>query len=208
MKENMPRRLLGLCAGILTMGLGIALFKLSLMGNDPATALPIAISDRIPLSFANTMLLVNGLWFVAELLFGRHYIGIGTFVNWLGLGYLTTMYTDFITARWAIPEGWMPRLLIMGAGVLVLSLAASLYQTADLGISPYDSLSLMLSRRFLIPYFWCRIFTDSACTIGAFLLGGIIGPGTLVCSLGLGPFISFFNTHVSQKLCGTEIPKD
>ena len=202
MKNQMPRRLLVMCGGILLMGLGIALFKLSLMGNDPATAPPIAVSDRIPLSFAGTMLFVNGLWFVLELLFGRHYIGIGTFVNWLGLGYLTTAYTDLITAHWSIPEGFLPRLLIMCAGVLVLSLAASLYQTADLGISPYDSLSLMLSRRFPVPYFWCRIFTDSACTVGAFALGGIIGPGTLVCSLGLGPFISFFNVHVSQKLCG------
>lgn len=203
MKNTFLRRFLVMCGGILIMGLGVALFKLSLMGNDPATALPIAVSDRIGFSFAGTMLLVNGLWFLMELLFGRRYIGAGTFVTWIGLGYLTTMYADLITAVFGAPEGFLARLLFMAAGVLVLSLAASLYQTADLGVSPYDSLSLMLSRRLPIPYFWCRIFTDSACTVGALLLGGIVGVGTLVCSLGLGPFISFFNRHVSQRLCGT-----
>ena len=38
----------------------------------------------------------------------------------------------------------------------------------------------------------------------AFFLGGIIGLGTLVCALGLGPFIQFFNVHISRKLCGYE----
>ncbi len=203
-ERQMLRRFLVMCGGILMMGLGVALFKLSLMGNDPATALPIAVSGRIGLSFAHAMLLTNGLWFAAELLFGRHFIGPGTFAIWIGLGYLTSMYTDLITAHWEIPQALGGRLLLMAAGVLALSLAASLYQTADLGISPYDSLSLMLSRRLPLPYFWCRILTDSACTIGALLLGGIIGVGTLVCSLGLGPFISFFDRHVSQRLCGTK----
>ena len=38
----------------------------------------------------------------------------------------------------------------------------------------------------------------------AFLLGGIVGIGTLVCALGLGPFISFFDRHISRRLCGVD----
>jgi uncharacterized membrane protein YczE len=30
--------------------------------------------------------------------------------------------------------------------------------------------------------------------------GGIVGIGTAVCAFGLGPFISFFDTHFSKKL--------
>lgn len=26
--------------------------------------------------------------------------------------------------------------------------------------------------------------------------------GALMCAVGFGPFISFFNRHVSEKLCG------
>ena len=66
----------------------------------------------------------------------------------------------------------------MAAGVLVLSLSASLYQTADLGIAPYDALSIIMADRLPLPYFWCRILTDSLCTVAAFLLGGKVR-GTL-----------------------------
>ena len=38
---------------------------------------------------------------------------------------------------------------------------ASLYQTADLGLAPYDYLSLGLRDYTPCPYFGCRIFTDA-----------------------------------------------
>ena len=47
------------------------------------------------------------------------------------------------------------------AAVLVTALGASLYQTADLGIAPYDYLSLRLRDYTPCPYFGCRIFTDA-----------------------------------------------
>ena len=58
-----------------------------------------------------------------------------------------------------------------------------------------------MSKRLPIPYFWCRIMTDSLCAIIAWLLGGIIGLGTLVCALGLGPFIAFFSKTIAEPLC-------
>lgn len=35
---------------------------------------------------------------------------------------------------------------------------------------------------------------------GFFLLGGLLGPGTLICAFCLGPLIQFFNTHVSENV--------
>ena len=53
-----------------------------------------------------------------------------------------------------------------------------------------------------MPYFWCRIIIDSICTILTLVFGGLVGLGTLACSLGLGPFISFFSRTVASRLCG------
>ena len=74
-----------------------------------------------------------------------------------------------------------------------VSLGVSLYQSSELGASPYDSLALTLDDRLpKIPYFWCRIAVDGTFTLLAFLLGGIVGWGTLACALCLGPFVHFF----------------
>ena len=86
------------------------------------------------------------------------------------------------------------------AAVLVTALGASLYQTADLGIAPYDYLSLGLRNYTPCPYFGCRIFTDALSALLCWLLGGLVGLGTLICAFCLGPLIQFFNTHVSENV--------
>ena len=190
-------------AGIVVMGLGICLFRLSIMGNDPSTALAIALSDRIRLDLSIGLIIINSVYFVAEILLDRKLIGPGTFVNWFCVGFTATLWGSLLNALFIMPESFAGRLGVMAVGVLVLSLSASLYQTADVGISPYDALSIILSKRLPIPYFWCRIFTDSLCTLFTWLLGGIIGLGTLTCALGLGPFIAFFSRTVAKPLCGS-----
>ena len=77
---------------------------------------------------------------------------------------------------------------------------ASLYQTADLGIAPYDYLSLGLRDYTPVPYFGCRVFTDALCALLCWLLGGLVGIGTLICAFCLGPFIQFFNGLVSEQV--------
>ena len=86
------------------------------------------------------------------------------------------------------------------AAVLVTALDASLYQTADLGIAPYDYLSLGLRDYTPCPYFGCRIFTDALSALLCWLLGGLVGLGTLICAFCLGPFIQFFDRTFSQKV--------
>ena len=199
------RRFLVMAAGIVLLSLGIALFKLSLMGNDPSSAMVMAVGDTVGLGFAPMLFIMNCLWFVSEFFFGRKLIGVGTFVNWFGVGTIASAFTSLISESFTLPTAFFPRLLVMLCGVLVLSFACSMYQAADLGIAPYDALSLVLSEKLKkVPYFWCRIFTDAVCTAIAFLFGGIVGIGTLVCAVGLGPFISFFDRHISRMVCGID----
>lgn len=187
-------------AGIEIMGIGVALFKLSLMGNDPHTALMIAIGDRLGVDFSLVLLAANCLWFLLEWRLGKELIGIGTFINWFLVGPLASLSEKAVLSFWDGPVGTGARLWLMLAGVVVLSLACAMYQTADMGVAPYDALSIILSRRSGQSYFRCRMLTDSLCALTAFLLGGLIGAGTLVCAVGLGPFIALFSAKVVQHL--------
>lgn len=198
------RRLEVMSCGIVIMGLGVCLFRLSLMGNDPSSAMVMAIGSRVGRPFSVTLIAMNALWFLFELLFGRRLIGIGTLFNWFGVGIFTDLWTQIITGLGVLPAGLGRRLAVMLLGVLVLSFSCALYQTADLGIAPYDALSIMMADRLPLPYFWCRILSDSVCAVIAFALGGIVGLGTLACALCLGPFIQFFTRMAAQKLCGCQ----
>ena len=144
------RRILGMIAGVVIIGIGIAVFKFSRLG--------------------------------------------------FCIGFIVTCTGDAMTAVFGSADTLPVQLLWVAVAVLVIALGCSLYQTADLGVAPYDALSLMLADRLPVPYFGCRVFTDALCAVLAFLLGGLIGLGTLICAFGLGPFVQFFTRHFSEKV--------
>ena len=139
------------------------------------------------IDFSVTLIAMNCLYFVIELLFARDMVGIGTVVNWFLVGPIASFFEKLFLAAWGQPQGFPQKLLLLGAGVLILSFSCALYQTADVGISPYDSLSLLLARKLPIQYFWCRIFTDAVCVGAAFLLGGLIRLEPWFAPLPWGP---------------------
>ena len=180
------RRIVGMMVGIVIIGLGIALFKQSHLGNDSISALNMRLAELLGISLG----VQNG----------RKYIGLGTFVNGIGMGFIITFFYDPIAAAFG-PAASLPEQLVwVVLAVLVTALGASLYQTADLGIAPYDYLSLGLRDYTHFQYFGCRVFTDAFCALLCWLLGGLVGLGTLICAFCLGPFIQFFNGLVSERV--------
>ena len=204
-RQLLYKRILFVVIGNLITGLGIAIFRLSLMGNDPYTEMNISLAALIGISFPVFQILINLVYFAVQLALGRRLIGFGTIVNAFGLGYFVSFFHWILTGLFGQPSSVPVRILCVIAGILVLSFGLSLYQTADMGVSPYDSLSLIMEERTRrLPYFWCRVITDGCCALVAWLSGGIIGLGTLVTAFGLGPFIQFYNVHFSEKALGKE----
>lgn len=195
------RRILIMLCGNFFLGLGIAIFKLSGLGNDPFSGMVMALSDVTGIVYANFLILFNLCIFIIQLLAGREMIGAGTIVNACLLGYFVTFWYNVITSFVDSPEGLVQRILMVCIGVVVNGFGVSMYQTSDVGIAPFDSLSLISVKRWpKIPYFWHRIVTDAIAAFACFAAGGIIGIGTLVSAFGLGPFVHFFNVHFSEKL--------
>lgn len=194
------RRILGMIAGVVIIGVGIAVFKFSHLGNDSISALNLRIAELSGLPFSIENVLMNLCLFVPQLIWGRRYIGLGTIINSFCIGFIVTFTSDVMTAAFGTADTLPVQLFWVAVGVLVVAFGCSLYQTADLGVAPYDALSLMMAERLPVPYFGCRVFTDTLCAVIAFMLGGLIGLGTLICAFGLGPFVQFFTKHFSEKV--------
>lgn len=201
----MTRRIIGSIVGTVIISMGISIFKEAMLGIDAISGLNMRIAALLGLRLGVMNLITNSVFFLLQFLFGRRYIGLGTVVNGVGCGFIIEFfYEGFIVSFFGVLDSMPLRLLFVLLGVLVISVGVSIYQTADLGVAPYDYLSIGLRDHTPLPYFWCRMGTDCSCALLGFLLGGcgvgLVGLGTVVCSLGLGPFIQFFNRVLSERL--------
>lgn len=212
LKSLTIRRIVWMVVGNIILSVGVLILKWSGLGNDPYTGMVMSLAGNVfQLSYGVFLIIINCFVFLIQILFGRKYIGPGTFVNWFLIGLLVDLYefligfTGWDASRLLNLFGdggvWPVRIGLAIIGIVVISFACSTYQTADAGIAPYDALSLIISEKTKIPYFWCRMTTDGICALVCFLTGGIVGVGMLMCAFGLGPIISFFNRHFSEKHC-------
>ena len=70
------RRIVGMVVGIVIIGLGIALFKQSHLGNDSISALNMRLAELLGISLGVQNVATNILFFALEFWFGRKYIGL------------------------------------------------------------------------------------------------------------------------------------
>lgn len=187
--------------GNLFIGIGVAAFKFSLLGNDPFDGMNMALSDLLKIYYPILQIMVNICFFVIQVSLGRDLIGLGTVINAVLLGYIVDFCSKIFNMIAQTPDSLILRIIIMLAGLIATGFGLSLYQTSDLGVAPYDALAIIMDRKIRkLPYFFARIICDAGCALVCFLAGGIIGLGTLASAFGFGPVISFFNKTVSQKL--------
>ncbi|MBP3278244.1 MAG: hypothetical protein J6M44_04720 [Butyrivibrio sp.] len=84
--------------------------------------------------------------------------------------------------------------------------------TADLGVSTYDAIAIVISGKWKIGKFkYVRICTDLVCVIAGCLLfvaagnaianiPTIAGIGTIITAFFMGPLIEFFNEKVARPM--------
>ena len=169
------RRVAGMLVGIVIISLGVALFKFAYLGNDPFNALNIRSAELAGLPLGVQNLIYNAVFFTMQMIWGRRYVGFGTVANAVCCGFIITFFYDFLTAHFAQAATLPAQLAWVAAAVVCTSLGISLHQTSDLGVAPYDYLALGLRDHTPLPYFCCRLFTDTLCALLAFLLGGLLG---------------------------------
>lgn len=193
------RRILMTLGGVSICALSVGFFKRAAFGTDPFQCFAAGMANVIPIPFGTLYLLISLAMLLMVWLLDRGYVGIATFINLFLTGYLVEFSTNLL-ARW-LPVMSMPlRAGFLLVGVVTMCLASSLYFTANLGVSVYDALALIVNKRTRAPFRFVRIGTDLVCVAIGFALGAQVGVGTLITALFMGPLIDFFNRKVAQPL--------
>ena len=210
-QNNFPKRIIMSIVGVLLCAISVGFFKFAALGVDPFQSLMAGLDALIPIRFGTLYIIVNAVLLVFALIFDRHYIGIATFINLFLLGYIAEYSLKLLVFLMPSPHIAI-RIASLIIAVIMTCIAASLYITADLGVSTYDAVALIIVNTWKKGKFrYVRIITDIVCIligIATFLISGgkiiqvptIVGIGTIITAFFMGPLIEFFNVHLSGKI--------
>lgn len=205
----MKKRIVMTIFGVLVCGISVGFFKRATLGVDPFQSLMGGIDALIPIQFGTLYVIVCACLLVFSLIADRHYIGLGTFINLFLTGYAAQYSHEFLLHRF--PEiSLAVRFLFLMIGIVVMCLSSAFYFTADLGVSVYDAVALIITHTWKKGQFkYNRICCDLVCVIlGVTLyfvaggkvsgLGAIVGIGTIITAFFMGPLIDFFNRKIAE----------
>lgn len=205
------RRIMMSLSGVIICAISVGIFKIAALGVDPFQSLMSGLDKLIPIPFGTLYVIVNLLLLTFSLVVDRHNIGIATFINLFLLGYITQFTYDYLQTVIVNPS-MVVRMLCLLVGIVIICFGSALYMTADLGVSTYDAVAIVLSGKWKLAKFqYCRIGTDLVCVVAGtviFLIGGgtvaqiptIVGVGTIITAFFMGPLIEFFNVKFARPL--------
>lgn len=209
--NKLPRRIIMSLGGVLICAVSIAIFKTAALGLDPFQTFMSGLDALLPLSFGTLYALMNLLILVFVFSFDRHKIGISTFINLFLLGYVVDFSMLVLEMLLGTPT-MAVRFICLAVGVVTLSVGVAFCMTADLGVSAYDAIAIVLSGKLKLGSFkLCRVTVDSLSIvigIALFLLSGgsfskiltLAGIGTVITAFFMGPLIDFFNRKLAIPL--------
>lgn len=193
-------RVIYMLLSVTLMGFALSLLIRAHMGTDCYSCMNLGISAKLGLPYGPTQLIVNIILFIGMIFVDRSMIGPGMVGNMV----IVSFSADFF--KWAgfqlfpAQDSLFVSILLMLVGTVLTAIGVSLYFSSDLGVAPYDSLAFIVSGRTKIPFKWCRVAIDVTALVIGWLLGSTVGVGTVVVAFTLGPLITFFNKHLSEKV--------
>lgn len=177
--------LAALIIGLFLFGLGEALLVTSQMGVSPWTALAQGLSNVTGSGLGLATLIISVFVLILWIPL-KQKPGIGTILNAIIIS---------LTLHYAIPfmpifEQSILRISQAILGVFVTGLGGGIYLIANLGPGARDGLMTGMQRITNFPIAWVRSSIEIMVLTVGWLLGGVIGLGTIIFALGIGPCLA------------------
>lgn len=190
--------------GSVIISIGVSTFVLTNTGSDTFSVFMQGIAKTFNISNGTAHISINAVMLLGILIFCRHYIKVGTIAALVIMGpsidFTSFLLKNIITDK--IP--YVLLLLIMLVACIICGFGLSFIISANIGIGANDLMSVILSDKAKIQFRWARITVDATLVVVGFFLGGVVGVGTIVNILVIGPIAQFFMPF-TKKIIGNSL---
>ncbi|NLJ52752.1 MAG: hypothetical protein GX344_01260 [Intrasporangiaceae bacterium] len=179
---RLGRRIPQLVLGLVLYGISMALLVRGALGVMPWDVLHQGLAQHIPLTLGQVVIVTS----VAVLVLWiplRQPPGLGTVLNAVVIGLVVDPVLTWIDE----PAGLVPRMALMTAGIVLNAVATAMYIGAQLGPGPRDGLMTGLAKTTGRSIRLVRTVIEVTVVVLGWLLGGVVGLGTVAYALLIGP---------------------
>lgn len=190
--KNHIKKFLQYCVGIMLSGMGIALCYYTQLGTDPLSVFIDGVHNVTYITYGEATFSINILLCIFLFIFNKKSINFGLMLACILPGVFLDMFFWIFSEILPDNPPQMINVLIMFISVIICSLGVSIYIHAKIGAAPVDSIHLFVINRFHIRYKFVRLASDIIFLAFGFLLGGVVGVGTIISLCFFGILTDFF----------------
>jgi hypothetical protein len=178
--------------GILMLSFGISLMVRADIGLGPWDVLHQGVSMRTGMALGTAIIVIGLLIMLLWIPLGER-PGPGTVLNVLCVGLLVNAWLGVLPV---LEPGMLPSALLfpaqvaqMAAGIVIVGIGSGMYISSGLGAGPRDGVMMGLVRHTGLSVRVVRTMLELTALLVGWLLGGVVGIGTVMFALGVGPVI-------------------
>lgn len=187
MPERFAYRITQLLIGLLIFGMGVAFLIRTDLGASSWDVLTQGISYHVPLSFGTITVIMSGIVLLLWIPL-RQKPGLGTISNALIVGPAVDAGLYLIPV---VETLWI-RVIFIAIGILLMGFGTGLYIGSRFGPGPRDGLMTGLNRLTGRPIWQVRVALELSVVALGWMLGGIVGVGTVAAAILIGPACQYF----------------
>lgn len=188
----------GLFCSMMFTSAGIVLFLKCRLGSDPQTLLYDGMSAFLGISYSMAAGIYSWTVFGIAFLFARRYFGIGTVLSALSLSLFIGFYERLFGQLDFEAMSLEGRMVIMAAGQVIMCIGMTLSVWIDFGMGCSLALLYQICDMTGIRFKVMKTGNDISFAALGFLLGGVLGVGTIFSALVTGIMMTFFRSLLDQ----------
>ena len=177
-------RLFNLITGLLFYAFGIVITIKANIGYSPWDVFHVGLTIKTGLNLGTISILV-GLAILLIVILLKEKFGLGTILNIVLIGLLINIIFPFIP----IAVNAIIGIIMLISGLFIIAMGTYFYIKSAFGAGPRDSLMVVLTRKTKLPAGLCRSIIELSVTILGWIMGGMVGAGTVISVIAIGFFI-------------------
>ncbi len=179
------------CAGC-CIGIGVGIILYANVGSDTVTVFQDGLHVLLRITYGQASRIYNFVLIIIALLIAKSYFGSGTIISAFITGYVIDFTFDVLTALNLHLDFWL-LLIVFLIGQTIYSIGLSILIRCNLGMNALECILYRLIDYIRIDYKWVRLVADSFLTVFGYLLGGIVGIGTILSIVCTGVMVDTFS---------------